>query len=167
MSKLNNLQLCLAIWLGIVSHSCAQNKATFELTEDEKFIEFTTDRFTLPNLHVAPDGKRIIFDVLGDIYQVPIEGGKAEVLLQDNHWKRAGKLSPDGKILAYTSDEMGEFQVWTYHLKTQEKKVYPIIEFFMNPLEAYWDYKSDLIIPSKEGVRSYVMDDGKESIIRH
>src|SRR5699024_96954 len=37
----------------------------------------------------------------------------------------------------------------------------------MKPLEDYWDNKSDLIIPSKEGLRSYVMDDGKESIIRH
>lgn len=167
MKIFNYWYLSLVVLLSLGIQSCVENKATFGLAEDKKLIEFTTDRFTLPNLHVTPDGKSIIFDVLGDIYQVPIEGGKAEVLLQDNHWKRAGKLSPDGNTLAYTSDEMGEFQVWTYHLKTQEKKVYPTIEFFMNPLEAYWDYKSDLIIPSKEGVRSYVMDDGKESIIRH
>ncbi|HLS12495.1 MAG TPA: hypothetical protein VK050_10070, partial [Flavobacteriaceae bacterium] len=70
MKNLKYRQLCLAIWLGIASLSCAQNKTTFELAEDEKLIEFTTDRFTLPNLHVTPDGESIIFDVLGDIYIV-------------------------------------------------------------------------------------------------
>src|SRR5690554_1206533 len=155
MKSLKYCHLCLAIWLGISSLSCAQNKATFELAEDEKLIEFTTDRFTLPNLHVTPDGKSILFDVLGDIYIVPIKGGKAEVLLQDNNWKRAGKISPDGKTLAYVSDETGEFQVWTMDLETKEKRVYPIKEYVHYPLYAYWKDESHLLIPSKEGLQSF------------
>src|SRR5699024_6806980 len=123
MRKLNYWFLSLVFLLSLGSHSCAQNKATFELAEDEKLIEFTTDSFTLPNLHVTPDGKSIIFDVLGDIYQVPIGGGKAELLLQDNNRDRAGKPSPDGKTWAYVSDETGEFQVWTMDLETKEKRV--------------------------------------------
>lgn len=99
MRQIKYWQLCLAIWLGVASFSCAQNKEIFELAGDEKLIEFTTDRFTLPNLHVTPDGKSIIFDVLGDIYQVSIEGGKAEVLLQDMHWKRAGNFLLMGNLL--------------------------------------------------------------------
>src|SRR5690554_6127854 len=167
MKQIKYWQLCLAIWLGIASLSCAQNKATFELKEDEKLIEFTTDRFTLPNLHVTPDGESIIFDVLGDIYQVPIEGGKAEVLLQDNHWKRAGKMSPDGKTLAYTSDETGEEQVWTINLDRKDKRVYPIIGFFLNPLEAYWSKNNGLLIPSKKGLHKFNIINGNGEIIRH
>src|SRR5690554_4806681 len=155
MKSLKYCHLCLAIWLGISSLSCAQNKATFELAEDEKLIEFTTDRFTLPNLHVTPDGKSIIFDVLGDIYQVFIEGGKAEALLQDNNWKRAGKISPDGKNLAYVSDETGEFQVWTIDLETSEKRVYPVKEYIHYPLSAYWGDNNRLLIPSDEGLQSF------------
>src|SRR5699024_1087620 len=166
MKNLKYWQLCLAIWLGIASLSCAQNKATIELAEDEKLIEFTTDRFTLPNLHVTPDEEYIIFDVLGDIYKVPIEGGKAEVILQDNNWKRAGKLSPDGKTLAYVSDETGWFQVWTLNLETLEKRVYPIIESMHYPLYAYWRDNNSLLVPSNDGLQSFNIVTGEGRVTR-
>ena len=166
MKKLNFWHLCLVVWLGIASFSCAQNKATFDIKEEEKLIEFTTNRFTLPNLHVTPDGENIIFDVLGDIYQVPIEGGKAEVLLQDNNWKRAGKLSPDQETLTYVSDETGEFQVWTMNLITKKKRVYPIIELSNFPMYAYWQDDKHLLIPSKEGLQRFNITTGKRQVIR-
>ncbi|RXJ45387.1 amidohydrolase family protein [Gelidibacter gilvus] len=166
MNKLIYWNLCLAIWLGIASQGCAQNKTTLKLADDEKLIEFTTDRFTLPNLYVTPDGKNIIFDVLGDIYQVPIKGGKAEVLLQDNNWKRAGKLSPDGKKLAYVSDETGVFQVWTIDLESKIKRVYPITESRHLPMYAYWKDEKHLLIPSKEGLQSFDITTGKGQITR-
>lgn len=166
MKTFNYWHLCLAIWLGMASLSCAQNKVTFELKEDEKLIEFTTDRFTLPNLHVTPDGESIIFDVLGDIYQVSLEGGKAKVLLQDSNWKRGGKLSPDGKTLAYVSDETGEFQVWTMDLDTKEKKVYPIKEYVHYPLNAYWGINNQLFIPSNEGLLSVDVAKAEIKLVR-
>src|SRR5690625_1180332 len=166
MKQIKYWQLCLALWLGISSLSCAQNNEILELAGDEKLIEFTTDRFTLPNLHVTPDGENIIFDVLGDIYQVPIEGGKAEVLLQDNNWKRAGKLSPDGQTLAYVSDETGEFQIWTMDLETQKKRVYLIKESLHYPLYSYWKNKECLLIPSKNGLLSFDVTSGKRQVIR-
>lgn len=166
MKKNKFWQLCLAVWLGIASLSCAQNKNTLELAEDEKLIEFTTDRFTLPSLHVTPDGKHIIFDVLGDIYKVPIEGGKTELLLQDNNWKRAGKLSPDGKTLAYISDETGVFQVWTIDLETKEKRVYPVKESERYALYFYWRNKKQLLIPSKDGLQSFDINTGNGQILR-
>src|SRR5690625_583917 len=166
MKQIKYWQLCLALWLGISSLSCAQNNEILELAGDEKLIEFTTDRFTLPNLHVTPDGENIIFDVLGDIYQVPIEGGKAEVLLQDNNWERAGKLSPDGQTLAYVSDETGEFQIWTMDLETQKKRVYLIKESLHYPLYSYWKNKECLLIPSKNGLLSFDVTSGKRQVIR-
>jgi hypothetical protein len=44
----------------------------------EKKIEFTTDEGTWMSLDVSSDGKTIVFDILGDLYTVPIGGGEAK-----------------------------------------------------------------------------------------
>lgn len=43
-------------------------------------VEFTTDEGTWMNLDVSPDGREIVFDLLGDIYIMPITGGTARAL---------------------------------------------------------------------------------------
>ena len=43
-------------------------------------IEFTTDEGTWVSLDVSPDGKTIVFDLLGDLYTVPIDGGEAKAI---------------------------------------------------------------------------------------
>jgi len=40
-------------------------------------LKFTTDEGTWLSLDVSPDGKTIVFDLLGDIYTLPITGGSA------------------------------------------------------------------------------------------
>lgn len=166
MKNFKYWHLCLVLLLCVGCLSCAQNNANYKIKDDEKLIAFKTDEFTLPNLHVTPDGKNIIFDVLGDIYQVPIEGGNAKLILQDNNWNRGAKLSPDGKTLAYISDETGMFQVWTINLKTRKKRVYPIKETFHYALNAYWKDDEHLLIPSKDGLRNFDVRTGTSTILR-
>ncbi len=47
-----------------------------------KSVEFKVNEGTWMNLDVSPDGKEIVFDLLGDIYKMPITGGEAKVLRQ-------------------------------------------------------------------------------------
>ena len=44
-------------------------------------VEFDTDEGTWMSCDVSPDGRTIVFDLLGDIYRMPVAGGKAELLL--------------------------------------------------------------------------------------
>ena len=71
----------------------------------------------------SPDGKRLAFTQMGpqgwDIWTVSVEGdknglkaGKPEVFLQTPAIERDPSFSPDGRWLAYTSDESGTFQVY-------------------------------------------------------
>ncbi|HEX5131291.1 MAG TPA: amidohydrolase family protein [Candidatus Krumholzibacteria bacterium] len=77
-----------------------------------KTVEFTTDEGTWMNLDVSPDGREIVFDLLGDIYQMPISGGTATVLRGGPAFETQPRFSPDGARISYTSDKDGGDNVW-------------------------------------------------------
>ena len=67
---------------------------------------------TWMSLDVSPDGKEIAFDLLGDIYVIPIAGGEARALTSDIAWQMQPRYSPDGRHIAFTSDEGGGDNLW-------------------------------------------------------
>ena len=80
-------------------------------------VNIKTNETTWSSLDVTPDGKHIVFDMLGDIYIVDIEGGKAKPLTQDFAWNIHPKVSPDGKTIAFSSDRGGISNIWTMDLE--------------------------------------------------
>ncbi|NQZ80937.1 MAG: PD40 domain-containing protein [Colwellia sp.] len=79
--------------------------------------EFTTANIdvrqgTWMNIDLSPDGKTVVFDLLGDIYTLPISGGEAKPLMTDIAWQMQPRFSPDGKYIAFTSDEDGGDNLW-------------------------------------------------------
>jgi Tol biopolymer transport system component len=77
-----------------------------------RIIEFSTDEGTNLSLDVSPDGRTLIFDLLGDLYTMPIAGGKATRLTHGLAWDATPRFSPDGRLIAYTSDRSGTIQLW-------------------------------------------------------
>ncbi|MDT3405135.1 amidohydrolase family protein [Mucilaginibacter terrae] len=77
-----------------------------------KKITITTDEGTWMNVDVSPDGKTIAFDLLGDIYSMPVAGGKATLLSGGKAWEVQPRFSPDGKSIAFTSDRDGGDNIW-------------------------------------------------------
>jgi len=70
------------------------------------------------NIDVSPDGKSVLFDLLGDIYQIPIEGGDAVALTSGLAWDMQAQYSPDGRRIAFTSDRAGGDNIWTLDLES-------------------------------------------------
>ncbi|KXN73652.1 hypothetical protein CONCODRAFT_25049, partial [Conidiobolus coronatus NRRL 28638] len=68
---------------------------------------------TWMSLDVSPDGKEIVFDLLGEIYTLPIEGGDAKLIKGGPSFDIQPKYSPDGKSILYTSDQSGIDNIWT------------------------------------------------------
>lgn len=75
-------------------------------------VAFTTSEGTWISLDVAPNGERIAFELLGDLYTLPISGGRAAPLLTGRSFESQPRYSPDGTQLAYVSDQSGSDNVW-------------------------------------------------------
>ena len=69
--------LCSAVLLAPLA---AADKPAWDVSADHgktKSVRFSTDEGTWLDLDVSPDGKRIVFSMMGDIYLLPISGGTA------------------------------------------------------------------------------------------
>ena len=75
-------------------------------------IKFTTNEGTWMSLDVSPDGNTIVFDMLGDIYTLPIAGGTATRIHGGMSFESQPKFSPDGKLIAFLTDRDGAENVW-------------------------------------------------------
>ena len=77
-----------------------------------KEVSFSVNEGTWMNLDVSPDGKEIVFDLLGDIYSMPATGGQANVLRGGHAFEVQPRFSPDGKKILFTSDAGGGDNIW-------------------------------------------------------
>lgn len=72
-----------------------------------KEIRFQTDEATWMSVDVSPDGKTLVFDMLGDLYTVSAAGGKAKAVTSGPAFDAQPRFSPDRKQIAFTSDRDG------------------------------------------------------------
>ncbi len=75
-------------------------------------VRFETGEGTWINLDLSPDGTWIVFDLLGDIYRMPIAGGPATLLSGGASWEHQPRISPDGRTIVFTSDRDGKDNLW-------------------------------------------------------
>ncbi|MHC9085828.1 amidohydrolase family protein [Luteimonas sp. RIT-PG2_3] len=85
-----------------------------QATQDPSAVQvaFKAEEGTWMSLDVAPDGKRIVFDLLGDLYSVGIDGGAAVALVSGESFDTQPVFSPDGREIAFISDRDGSENLW-------------------------------------------------------
>src|SRR5438477_195356 len=86
-------------------------KKGLPLKSDRK-VEFTTDEGTWLSLDASPDGKTMVFELLGDIFTLPIEGGQAKLISGGMAFDSLPKFSPDGQWITFISDREGSENIW-------------------------------------------------------
>ncbi len=90
---------------------------------------------TWMSVDVSPDGMHIVFDLMGDLYQLPISGGEAKSLTSGHAWDMQPRFSPDGKSIAFTSDRAGGDNIWTLNLEdgSTQQITYETFRLLNNP----------------------------------
>ncbi|WP_198683337.1 amidohydrolase family protein [Peristeroidobacter agariperforans] len=77
-----------------------------------RHISFETAEGTWMAPDVSPDGKSIVFDLLGDLYSIGSAGGQARPLMTGAAFDANPVFSPDGRQLAFISDRSGANNLW-------------------------------------------------------
>jgi len=85
-------------------------------------IEIDADEVSWSTVDVSPDGRFLVFDFLGDLYRLPIEGGDAVSLTRGIAWDFQPTFSPDGTRIAFISDRSGAENVWTMRVDGEDLK---------------------------------------------
>ena len=144
MTRRNIWNVAIVFGMGIFAGAIAEeiSPASTESSDEEKkawnvdsglgahFEQIIDTREgTWMNLDVSPDGKWIAFDLLGDLYLMPIEGMPNDNpdslihLTSGVAWDMQPRFSPDGKSLVFTSDRTGKNDrggdnIWTINIES-------------------------------------------------
>ncbi|MFB9068837.1 amidohydrolase family protein [Pseudofulvimonas gallinarii] len=79
---------------------------------EARHARFSTDEGTWMNVDVSPDGRTLVFDLLGDLYTLPISGGNARRITSGPAFDVQPRFSPDGSQISFTSDRGGGDNIW-------------------------------------------------------
>ncbi len=133
--------------------STAKDTSTYVRFKDlplkpERKIKYNTSEGTWMSVDVSPDGKQIAFDMMGDIYTIPINGGAATKVTSGAAFETHPRYSPDGNRILFTSDRSGAENIWYIDFK---KKDTTQLTFESNEhfFAATWDRTGKYVIASK------------------
>lgn len=94
---------------------------TLPIKPTEK-LEFTVEEGTWMALDLSPDGKTIVFELLGDLYTIPAAGGEAKKIVGGSSYDGMPRFSPDGKKIVFVSDRSGADNLWLCNADGTELK---------------------------------------------
>ncbi len=93
-----------------------------DFSAQPRTARFDIDEGTWMSLDVSPDGTTIAFDLLGDIYTMPLAGGDATPITRGMAWDIQPRFSPDGSEIAFISDRAGGDNIWLLELASGETR---------------------------------------------
>ncbi|MGH7501999.1 MAG: amidohydrolase family protein [Longimicrobiales bacterium] len=140
----------------VIAQTAAQNDSAAAKAAKEKSLplittrtlEFTTEEGSWISLDVSPDGRTIVFELLGDLYTLPIAGGTATRITDGQAYDMQPRYSPDGTKLVFVSDRNGSENLWLANADGSEARALTTTErdSYMSPV---WTPDGQYVIAPK------------------
>lgn len=111
-------------------------------------VAFTTNEGSWMSVDVHPSGETIAFDLMGDIYTLPITGGTATPVTKGMAFESHPRFSPDGNKILFTSDRSGSDNIWIID-RVKEDTTQLTKERVEDFPAAFWTPDGEYIIASK------------------
>lgn len=111
MSKRLSPLMVLAAMAGSFLFQPAASQAQLSL-QPGRNISFQTDEGTWMSLDVSPRGGMVVFDLLGQLYTIPLTGGNAVKITSGMGFHSQPRFSPDGAHIVFVSDRSGAENIW-------------------------------------------------------
>jgi len=105
MTRRAHPSFAVAVCLGLLS-------AAGSAAAEPRKLEFDATEGTWMSVDVHPRGDTLVFDLLGDLYTLPVAGGEARLLLGGTAFDSQPVFSPDGSRIAFVSDRSGSDNLW-------------------------------------------------------
>jgi Tol biopolymer transport system component len=83
-------------------------------------FSYNTHEGSWMSVDISPDGRTLLFDLVGDLYTMPATGGKATRLTRGIAWDTHPRYSPDGKRILFTSDRSGAENIWYFDMEKKD-----------------------------------------------
>jgi Tol biopolymer transport system component len=112
MNRLTQALLAATMTVAPFAAQADSEQETLPLEGDTEVLSFTTDEGSWLSIDVTPEGDSLIFDLLGDLYRLPIEGGEAVRITSGLGYDSQPVISPDGNRIAFISDRDGATNLW-------------------------------------------------------
>src|SRR5918998_2624033 len=112
-------------------------------------FRFSTDEGTWISLDVSPDGQTLVFELLGDLYTMPVKGGEARRITNGLPFDSQPRYSPDGKRIVFLSDRDGWKNVGGWRANGREWKRVPREKASLSASPA-WTPDSDYVVVSRQ-----------------
>jgi WD40 repeat protein len=106
-------------WAADTTRDTTKKNDSLPLTPTRP-VSFDVSEGTWLSLDVSPDGQRIVFELLGDLYTLPAAGGTATRITSGPAFDTQPRYSPDGKRIVFLTDRSGAEQVWTVRCRRDE-----------------------------------------------
>ena len=145
-----------ALAIPAAAQTAAENdKAAADATKNKtlplittRTLEFTTSEGTWISLDLSPDGQTIVFELLGDLYTLPVAGGEATRITSGQAYDMQPRYSPDGSRIVFVSDRNGSENLWIANADGTGAKALTTSdrESYMSPI---WAPDADYVIAAK------------------